>query len=250
MAVIVGLSAKGSPGVSLGMWGLLQCWPRPAVGFEADVSGGSWAVRHGLTCEPGLASLAATPDDLNLHSLRAHSFQISADKHVVCAPTQGRVVSNALGWLNDRFASWPDNEDLLVDAGRVTPQHLRENGLLRRADTILLFAGTDGTDVGPAADLLIALAAVLRHGASVRIVLVGGGEYSMGEVAEFLCGVVGNRYDCKVGGSLSYDRARSNLIVTSKHARRLAHVTYGPIAFELAAATAHRSVTFDQMGQR
>ena len=65
MAVIVIGSAKGSPGVSLAAWGLVHCWPRPIVGIELDESGGTWAYRHGLTCEPGLASLAATQQPLD-----------------------------------------------------------------------------------------------------------------------------------------------------------------------------------------
>ena len=131
MTVIVGLSAKASPGVTLGMWGLLHCWPRPAIGMETDEAGGTWALRHGLTSEPGLASFASTQGLLGFDQAREHAVGLGADRYAVCAPREGTIVNAAMRWLDDRLLSWPSNGDLLVDAGRVVPARARDCGVVK-----------------------------------------------------------------------------------------------------------------------
>ena len=68
MSVVLAMSAKGAPGVSLGVWSMLALWPRPIVGLEADRSGGcSWALTHGLSWErfvgPGVTVRIVTVGD-------------------------------------------------------------------------------------------------------------------------------------------------------------------------------------------
>ena len=86
MSVMLGLSAKGAPGVSLGMWGLWRCWPRAVLGLEADPAGGSWALSFGLTSDPGLMDLAAEQGPIGAEVLDRCSIEIGEERRVVCAP--------------------------------------------------------------------------------------------------------------------------------------------------------------------
>jgi hypothetical protein len=141
MAVIAIASAKGSPGVSLAAHGLVHCWPRPVVGMELDESGGTWAYRHGLTCEPGLASLAATQQPLDLALAIAHGYRINESKALVCAPKEGTIVRAAVGWLGERILAWPDTGDLVLDIGRLHSGEMPQSVALRRADIVILMTG-------------------------------------------------------------------------------------------------------------
>ena len=244
MAAVVGMSGKGAPGVSLGMWCLFHCWPHPVVGVEADVSGGVWALRHGLTCEPGLASLAASRVPLNLETAREHAVRLGEDRHVVCAPREGVIVSSALTWMRDRLLAWPTTGDLLVDVGRVTPTAIADCSPLARADAVVMFMRPWPEDLGPAAHVLAETAKVLRPATTVHLVIIGTAPYSGPETLEALHDLTEGRVNLRVGAVLPDDPAAAMQLRTGgKKAAKIAARWYGPLARELAAATAHRMPT-------
>ena len=78
------MSAKGAPGVSLGVWSMLSCWPRPVIGLEADTSGGSWALSHGLSWDPGLSDLAAEQSPVTPETIGRCSISLTSSIRVVC----------------------------------------------------------------------------------------------------------------------------------------------------------------------
>ena len=82
VSVVLVASAKGAPGVSLGSWGLLHCWPRTVTGVEADVSGGAWALTHGLTCDPGLTDLAAEQGVITDEPMERCSVHVGVGKRM------------------------------------------------------------------------------------------------------------------------------------------------------------------------
>ena len=251
MTVIAGVSVKASPGVSLGIWGLFHCWPRRVIGMETDEAGGTWALRHGLTSEPGLASLAATQGLLGFDQARDHGVAVGADRWAVCAPREGSIVNAALVWLNPRLLAWPSDGDLLIDAGRVVPSRVADCAALRRADTLLVFARPCPEELGPVAHLLNESAPLLRAGSTVVIVLRGTGPYTPAETADALRDLTGNRVPIGLGAVLPEDPvAAGRLRDGDRRAEKIAARWYGPLAGELAAASAHRTGSHSDVGLR
>ena len=244
MTVVAGVSAKGAPGVSLGMWALFHCWPRPVIGMEVDPSGGTWALRHGLTCEPGLASLAATQGPLTFDVTAQHAMTVSDHRFVVCAPREATIVSAAMGWLNDRLLAWPTDADLLIDAGRISPQTLSTNAAVKRADTVLVFARPCPEELGPVSHLLGELAKTLQATALVKLVLIGSAPYAPHETVEALRRLTQNRLTFSIGAVLPDDpNAALEIRTGSKRANKIVNRWFGPLATELATASAHRPLT-------
>ncbi len=244
MSVIVGVSAKGAPGVSLGVWGLMHCWPRPAVGLEADVSGGSWAVRHGLTCDPGLSDLAATTGPVTDEAISRASLDLNVDggvaRRVVCAPPEGVQVRRALEWLSDRFEAWPDEIDLLADVGRLDIAH--GHPLLARADAVVVWTATTPVALSATASILSALGLRIRAGVPVRIVTVGSTPYGPMDAVEALAELAGPRLDVGLGAAVPADaRLAGVLEAGGRRAGKVCVSWFGRLAADLAAATAHRS---------
>ena len=241
MSVIAVASAKSSPGVSLAVWGLVHMWPRPVVGIELDESGGTWAYRHGLTCEPGLASLAATQDALNHHHASSHGSPIGDSKTLVCAPKEGATVRAAVGWLTERLLAWPDSDDLLVDLGRLKPGEMQHSAALRRADVVALVSGTRADELASSASVVAELSASIRPTTRVVLLFVASGPYSAEEAADALNALVKRRL-FRIAGSVPFDpKAAAELCGGGRHVEKIATRWFGPIASELAAATAHRS---------
>jgi hypothetical protein len=245
MAVITVVSAKGSPGVSLAVWGLLHMWPRPIVGTELDDSGGTWAYRHGLTCEPGLASLAATQETLDLRRTSAHGCPVGESKTLVCAPKEGTIVRAAVGWLAERLLAWPETDDLMVDIGRVRPGDMKHSPALRRADVVVLVTGTRADELASSASVVTELAAAIRPTTQVQLLFVTSGPYSAEEAADALNGLVKRRL-FRIAGTVPFDpKAAGELSDGGRRASKVLVRWYGPIAAELAAATAHRTCPID-----
>jgi hypothetical protein len=243
MTVIVGVAAKGSPGVSLAMWGLLHCWPRPVIGMEADLSGGSWALRHGLTCEPGLASLAATQGPLTFDIAADHTVGVGEQRGVVCAPRETTIVAAAMGWLNDRLLAWPNDGDLLIDAGRFIASASSEHAAVRRADTVLLFAHPRPEDLGAIAHTVTELGKLIRPSTPIKLVLIGNQPYSSEAIIDALRVLTNRRIDISVGAVIPDDpNGAEDIRVGSKRAAKIIARWFGPLAIELAAASAHRTV--------
>jgi hypothetical protein len=241
MAVITFVSAKASPGVSLASSWLTRMWPRPIAGIELDESGGTWAYRHGLTCEPGLVSLAATQDALNLHHVSAHGCLIGDSKALVCAPKEGATVRAAIGWLTERLLAWPDSGDLVVDLGRLRSGEMQQSAALRRADVVVLVSGTRAEELASSASVVTELAASIRPTTRVHLLFVASGPYSAEEAADALNGLVKRRL-FRIAGFVPFDpKAAAELGSNGRGAAKVAARWFGPIAKELAAATAHRN---------
>ena len=245
MAIIVVASTKGSPGVSLAVWGLVHCWPRPVVGLEADENGGCWALRHGLTSEPGLMSLAADRNPLTNELLSAHATDRGNDRAVVCAPTGGRQVTAALGWLTERLTATNLDVDVLIDAGRLRPSG--PNGaLVRRADGLVWFVRPNPEDIGPTADAIVETARLLRPSTAIHTVAVGTGSHSNAEVVDALQQLSGVTNTVRLVAELPDDPVAAGQIKTgARKADRIAWRWFGPLARELAAAVSYRPITSD-----
>ncbi len=240
MAVIVITSAKSSPGVSLAAFGLVHCWPRAIVGMELDESGGTWAYRHGLSCEPGLASLAATQQPLEAQLAAAHGHRLSESKALVCAPKEGSIVRAAAGWLGERLLAWPEGDDLLIDIGRVrTGDH--ENNALNRADVVLLMTGTRPEELASAAAVIADLATAIRRTTPLYLLFVASGPYSADEAADALDELVKRRI-LRIAGSVPFDpKSAREVCDGGRNAAKVTGRWFGPMATELAAGTAHRT---------
>ena len=242
MTVIVGMSAKGAPGVSLAMWSLAHLWPRPVTGLELDESGGTWALRHGLTSEPGLASLAAVQEPLNHQLASHHAHLISEDHHVVCAPREPQVISAAMNWLSDRLRSWRTESDLLIDAGRIQAGRIKDHPALTRADTVLCFARPRAEELGPLSCALSELAS-LRDTLSVQVVFIGSAPYLPSEAIHALSELSGYRLPLRIGAIIPDDTSGANEIIAGgRKGSKIASRWFGPLANELAAASAHRPI--------
>jgi hypothetical protein len=244
MTVIVGVAAKGSPGVSLAMWGLVHCWPRPVIGMEVDVSGGSWALRHGLTCEPGLASLAATQGPLTFDTAADHTIGVGEQRGVVCAPRETTIVAAAMGWLNDRLMAWPNDGDLLIDAGRFTTSASSDHAGVRRADTVLLFARPRPEDLGATAHTIAEVGKLIRPSTPIKLVLIGTEPYSLDAILDALRVLTNHRIEISIGAVIADDpNGAEDIRVGSKRAAKIIARWFGPLATELAATSAHRTVS-------
>ena len=240
MSVIVGMSAKGSPGVSLGVWGLLHCWTREAVGLEADLSGGSWALTHGGTCDPGLSDLAAEQGPITEDAVARCSTEIGVGKRLVCAPREPVHVRRALEWLSDRLAGWPEDLDVVADVGRVDPTI--GHPLLQRADAVIVWTHTTPVGLGSAAALIEGLDRVTRTDVLVRVVTVGESPYTPTESVEALRDFSGPRLTVQLGAALPNDPRLAQLLAGGgRKAGRVCSSWFGPLATELATSTAYRS---------
>ena len=236
MSVIVGVSAKGAPGVSLGIWSMLSCWPRPIIGLEADTSGGSWALTHGLSWDPGLSDLAAEQSPITPETIGRCSISLTPWIRVVCAPKEPVLVRRGLAWLDDRLSAWPEDLDVLVDAGRCDGSH----PMLVRADAVVVWCRTDPQGLGATAALLGSLE-VVRPGVTVRIVTVGDDPYSPSDSVEALVELAGLRLAVRHGAAVPFDpRLAAVVAAGGRKSARLAQTWFGSMAAEVAASTAHR----------
>ena len=177
MALIGVVSAKGSPGVSTLAMELVRRWPREVVGIELDPSGGSWALRHDLSWEPGVVSLAATPATMTMETAAEHGQRVGRSGVAICASPFGDQVRASLELIEQRLVSWSDTLDGVLDVGRFDPASL---GVLRRCMVTLVVTRTRVEDVGQ----LQRLAETLRlGGVDARMVAVGSEQYSPREIA-------------------------------------------------------------------
>ncbi len=229
MGLIGVVSAKGAPGVSTVAMELVRRWPNEVLGVELDVSGGSWALRHELSWDPGLVSFAATPGPLSIDSALAHGARAGRHGVVICASPYGDQVRASLGLLNERLVAWPDDLDAVFDVGRYDPAVL---SLLARCSLCLVVTRGRAEDVGP----LQRLADTLRRAhVHACVVLVGSDAYSVLDVAE----VVGlGAVDLCVpftGNRKAYDRAFDALSDTV--ASHVAHSSVGPATLEAFAVS-------------
>lgn len=247
MTVIGGLSAKGSPGVSLAMWTIAHLWPRPAIAMEADDAGGTWALRHGLTTEPGLASLASTQDALSHQRATEHGHEIGGERFAVCAPRESTIVGASLTWLSDRLRAWPSRDDLFLDLGRVRATTLRDNASIYRADTLLVFARPTAEDLGPLAHLLSQMGDVAATTTDFQLVTIGSAPYSPQSAVDALRELSGV-HRLRLGTALPDDATSASAIAQGgRKGTKIAQRWFGPLVNELAAASAGRTPIFASM---
>ena len=145
MALIGLVSAKGSPGVSTVAAELMVRWPREVVGLELDPSGGSWALRHGWSWDPGLVSLAASDTALTIDTALEHGQRVAANAAAICSSPFGDQVRAATELLMPRLIGCPDELDVIIDVGRLDPLSLP---LLARCTTVLVVSRTRTEDIG------------------------------------------------------------------------------------------------------
>ena len=235
--MVLGFAAKGAPGVSLGIWSMLPCWPRPIIGAEADPSGGSWALTHGLSWDPGLSDLAAEQAVITDEMIERCSIRVAASIRVVCAPKEPVLVRRSLDWFDGRLAAWPEDLDVLVDAGRFNGSH----PMLGRADAIVVWCRTDPQGLGATAALLGSLERDVRPGVVVRIVTVGDRPYTSAESVEALADLAGPRLTVRFGAALPFDPRLADVLASGgRKAGRLSAAWFGAMTGEIAASTAHR----------
>ena len=177
MGLIAVVSAKGSPGVSTLAMELVRRHPRDVVGVELDPSGGSWALRHDLSWDPGLVSLAATPAPMTVEAALEHGQRVGRGGVAICASPFADQVRASLELVEQRLVSWSDSLDGVLDVGRFDPCVL---GVLRRCMVTLVVTRTRVEDVGQ----LQRLAETLRlAGVDARMVAVGSEQYSPRDIA-------------------------------------------------------------------
>jgi hypothetical protein len=241
MSVVLCVSAKGSPGVSLATWGLTHCWPREVVGLEVDPAGGSWPLTFGLTSDPGLMDLAAEQGSITDSAIDRCSTAISKRARVVCAPRESVLTRRALEWMGDRLAAWPDTIDVIADGGRLDVS--AGHPLLARADVLVVCTHTTPASIGSTAQLIAGLDRSVRTDVLIRIATVASGPYAPNEVVDALAELAGPRVNVALGAALPFDRRLTETLTGGgKKASKVCSSWFGDLAMSLAAATAHRSI--------
>ncbi len=206
-------------------------WPREIVGLELDPSGGSWALRHELSWDPGIVSLASMPGVMSMDFALEHGVRVGRNGVVICSSPRGEQVRAALELLEPRLAAWPCEFDGLVDVGRYDPVM---RGVLSLCTETIVVSRTRPEDVGQ----LERLAEMLRAaGIDAGLLLIGSEPpfYSSQEIADT---VRMRRIDVEIpfathkrSRKSPYDRAFDSLV--EMLARRSAAAT--PVTSKLLA---------------
>lgn len=166
MGVVTFLSAKGSPGTTTAALLTAALWPAPVLLLDADTAGGDVALRlrradgSAVDRDRGLLSLLPLARrEVPPSALVEHAQQLRGGLEVVAGLT-GPGQAGAAGHLWDNLAeavARTTDRDVVVDAGRVTPQavHLP---LLQRSDLLVCVLRPDVPGVVHARERLLALA--------------------------------------------------------------------------------------------
>ena len=146
MAVVVLVSAKGSPGVTTSALALTLTWPQPVVLAEADPAGGDLAAGYLAGNQPaggGMLSLALALRRGALPKEAVRDFAVVLDDPVTrlllpspLDPVACRPIREASEQLLGFFAEVAREADVLVDAGRLDADG--PSPALRHADAVLL----------------------------------------------------------------------------------------------------------------
>lgn len=202
MALILGCSAGGSPGVTTTMLGLALAWPRDVLLADCDKHPNQAVLAGYLRGLPaggrGLSGLAQA-----YRTQEAGSSIRLVDQSVVLAEQSGRRRRFLPGFTHPRAALLFDRywsrlvdqfvdlgasgTDVLADCGRLDADGLPE-ALLRRAQAVVLVTRSDLPSLAMVRlflpDLVEATAAA---GTDLLMVVVGAGRpYSSGEIARLL----------------------------------------------------------------
>ncbi|SDT02114.1 hypothetical protein SAMN04488543_2860 [Friedmanniella luteola] len=198
MAVVVLVSAAGSPGVTTSALGLALGWPRPVVVVEADPTGGSAVLAgyfRGATAPAGgLLDLASAEREGRLAEALPSVLVPVPDSTVQLLPgvrAHGQARSLAGLWhplagvLSGLEAL---GQDVIVDGGRLGLEGWPEP-LLAGADLVLLAVRSDLVSLAAARSWADTLRTGHEHagGAGVGLLLVGAGRpYSGREISAVL----------------------------------------------------------------
>jgi hypothetical protein len=230
MSLVVVTQVKGSAGGTTLTHALTEFYPRPAIGVECDLSGGSWALRHGYSHDPGLLSWAAERGPVQWDSLARHAYQCGRSSMVICAPSDGAQIRSAFPVLEGRFRGWPDEIDGIVDVGRLTPTMYP---VARDAAVVLLVSRMSAADFG-----VVQVEALRLRAEGIRPLLVPvGDEHSPVEFAE-KCGLelaTRDEIPDDADAARNIGRRRGKLYVS----------VVSRLATSIASRTAHRPVTVD-----
>jgi hypothetical protein len=199
MALIVLMSASGSPGTTTSAVGLALTWPRPVVLVEADPTGGSPVLagyfRGTLTPPRGLIDLALAHREGRLEeALPDALLPIPGHEACLLPGVRGHVQARSLTpvWepLGQVFRDLErTGQDVIVDAGRLGLTDSPEP-LIKIADLAVLVTRTDLVSLSGARSWAQALGEQFRAtGAtsSVGVLLVGEKRpYAADEVAKVI----------------------------------------------------------------
>lgn len=193
MTLVVFGSARSSPGATTTALAVAS-WIEGSVLVEADPDGGVLAVRYGLSREPGLVTLVASPSSKGV-GLADHAQTLPGGALVVVAPESAERATHlwrvggaglvaTLSAVRDRT--------VVVDAGRLGPSS--------PALSLVTHAAVVAVVVRPVAEELLAAAdrveALTGLGVRAGLVLVGDRPYSAIDVtAQLGCSVLGTVAD-------------------------------------------------------
>jgi hypothetical protein len=199
MAVIVLVSAAGSPGVTTSALGLALTWPRPVLLIEADPTGGSAILagffRGTLAQTKGLLDLAwAYREGLLVEALAELPMPIPDSSAALLPGIRSHSQAGSLAMLWEPLAAAlkeldRTGRDVIIDAGRLGLNGSPEP-LICAADLMLLVMRSDLVALAAArswAEMLRAGFDELGVPARVQALLVGKGRpYRGREVAKVL----------------------------------------------------------------
>ncbi len=199
MALIVMVSASGSPGVTSTATGLAWSWQRPVMLVEADPTGGSAVLAGPLrgqwTPRDGLIDLAvAAQGGTVTERLATVAQQIPGTKIHLLSGVRSHVQSRALRALWQPLAAAlkgldGHGQDVIVDAGRLGLEG-SPTPLMKAADLTLLVVRTDLVSLSAARSWAETLRQDLESAgaaSSLGLLLVGEGDpYSAREVSKVL----------------------------------------------------------------
>ena len=199
-------SVRGAPGVTTTALLLTDAIGDQAVLVEADVHGGVLAVRFGLGREPGLSTFAAAASSPQM-DWRDHA-QSAGGTPVIVGPEGADRARSLWRQADARIAAGLDAAGVTViaDLGRIGDDvplsgHLAVLAVLAR----------------PTAEHLVTLSdrlpSLRRHARHVGVILVGEGEYCLGDVTDSL--------GLEVLGSLPDDPRTASLFASGRRSPKL-----------------------------
>lgn len=179
-------SVKASPGVTTTVVALAATWPagRQVTVVEADPAGGDLAARYSLPGEPSLLTLAAATRGEPVPDVAGRHLQhLPGGLAVLVAPASADQAQAALGMLSPAGALLSGIDgDVLVDAGRLDPRSAAL-ALVGSCELLVICVRPVLAELHHLAARVEALRSVSGR---LGIVLVGGGAYPPGEIANAL----------------------------------------------------------------
>jgi hypothetical protein len=108
---------------------------------------------------------------------------------------------------------------------------------------VLLFARPRPEDLGATAHTITEVGKLIRPSTPIKLVLIGVEPYSPDAILDALRVLINHRIDITVGAVVPDDpNGAEDIRVGSKRAAKIIARWFGPLAIELAAASAHRTV--------